>query len=63
MHITQCPNFNHNRTNPPVGFCPSCGLVVNARIAAKQCSEQSHARARMHRTTYCVDCGERLINS
>ena len=63
MNITQCPNFNHNRTNPPVGFCPSCGVVVNDKMAAKDCNEQSHASARMKRTRYCVDCGERLIKS
>ena len=61
MNITPCRNFNHQETNPPVRFCPSCGKVVNVRIPAKQCSEQSHSRARMDRKKFCVDCGEQLI--
>ena len=36
MNVTQCPNFNHRRTDPPVAFCPSCGAVVNDAIAVKQ---------------------------
>ena len=60
MNITPCPNFNHRESNPPVRFCPNCGKVVNERIPLKQCSEQSHARARMDRNKYCVDCGEQL---
>lgn len=43
MNITPCPNFNHRETNPPVRVCPNCGKVVNERIPAKQCSEQSHS--------------------
>jgi len=61
MNITPCPNFNHRETNAPVRFCPNCGKVVNARIPAKQCREQSHAKARVDRSKYCVDCGEQLI--
>jgi hypothetical protein len=63
MTTNPCPNFNHNRTNPPVGFCPSCGSVVNDTIATKQCSDQAHADSRMRRTRFCVDCGEQLIAS
>lgn len=63
MKTSHCPNFNHNRSDPSVGFCPSCGDVVNDRIAAKECTAQAHAGARMHRTRYCVDCGEQLIGA
>ena len=63
MRATLCPNFNHRRTNPPVGFCPSCGQVVNDRIAIKRCTADFHASARTRRTRYCVHCGERLIDS
>ena len=55
MNITPCPNFNHRETNAPVRFCPNCGKVVNARIPAKRCREQSHAEARVDRSKYCVD--------
>lgn len=61
MSVIPCPNFNHRKTNPPVRFCPSCAKVVNATIPAKGCSEQLHAKARMNRSKYCVDCGELLI--
>ncbi len=61
MNITPCPNFNHLEEHPPVRFCPNCGEIVNERVSAKQCREQSHARARMDRNNYCVDCGQQLI--
>ena len=60
MSVKPCPNFNHRETNPPVRCCPNCGKVVNEKIRAKQCSEQSRARARMDGSKFCVDCGERL---
>jgi len=63
MSTTHCPNLKHSQPNPPVGFCPSCGEGVNDRIAVKECTEQSHSGARLGRTRFCVDCGERLINS
>ena len=61
MNVTPCPNFNHRKSNPPVRFCPNCSEVVNATIPAKRCSEQLHAKARMSRNKYCVNCGEQLI--
>ena len=61
MNVVLCPNFNHQEAYPPVRFCPDCGKVVNERVPAKQCSEQSHASARMDRNEYCIDCGEQLI--
>ena len=39
MINTPCPNLNHRVTSPPVRFCPNCGMVVNQRIRAKECSE------------------------
>jgi hypothetical protein len=59
---TACDNTNHRRTDPPVGHCPTCGEVVNARIPRRQCSESDHAAARRDRSAYCVDCGARLIS-
>ncbi|MEO8603514.1 MAG: hypothetical protein ABI629_13135 [bacterium] len=56
-----CDNMNHRRANAPVGHCPQCGTVVNAKIPAKQCSESHHAAARRDRGVFCVDCGTQLI--
>jgi hypothetical protein len=56
-----CENLNHRRTDAPVGHCPECGGVVNARIRARPCSEAQHAAARRYQTVFCVDCGTRLI--
>jgi len=56
-----CQNMNHRRPNSPVRGCPDCGEVVNARIPPRACSEAGHARRRRERSTYCVDCGKRLI--
>ena len=58
-----CDNLNHRRSDPPVGHCPQCGGVVNARIRAQPCSEAQHAAARRHQTVFCVDCGTQLIVS
>ena len=63
MNIQPCPNLNHRKRDPPVRICPNCGKVVNEKIPTKQCSEQSHARARMDRNKYCVHCGEQLTKS
>lgn len=56
-----CTNLNHRRADAPVGHCPQCGSVVNARIPAQQCSESHHAAARRERAVFCVDCGKQLI--
>jgi len=61
MQRDTCPNLNHSRTNPPVRYCPACGKVVNGNILAKKCNEEEHARKRLDRNKYCVDCGEQLI--
>jgi len=61
MQPNTCPNLNHRRSNAPVRCCPACGKVVNASILAKTCSEETHARKRLDRNKYCVDCGEQLI--
>jgi len=60
---SSCDNMNHRRANPPVGHCPQCGGVVNARIRAQPCSETQHAAARRRQTAFCVGCGARLIVS
>jgi rRNA maturation protein Nop10 len=57
----RCPNDNHGRAIVTVRFCPDCGEIVNGKIPARRCSEEEHAMRRRARYTYCVDCGERLI--
>ncbi len=59
--VTACDNMNHRRATAPVSHCPKCGGVVNERIAVKSCSETAHAAARLRHSTFCVDCGARLI--
>ncbi len=56
-----CRNMNHARRGSPVAFCPDCGEVVNPRIPARSCREESHAKRRRGGSHYCVDCGEQLI--
>lgn len=58
---SSCPNYNHRRPNVLVRFCTMCGEVVNKDIPAGKCNEEEHARKRLQRNKYCVDCGERLI--
>jgi len=58
-----CENMNHRRADAPVGHCPQCGGVVNARIRAQPCSEVQHAAARRDQSVFCVDCGAQLIFS
>jgi len=60
MTRTPCENLNHRRSDAPVRFCPQCGAVVNARIAARRCNEASHDRSRRNHNFFCVDCGEML---
>ena len=59
----RCENMNHRRTDAPVGHCPQCGGVVNARIRARPCNETQHAAARRDQSAFCVDCGVQLIAS
>jgi len=56
-----CENRNHLRADAPVRYCPECGGVVNAGTAFKGCDDPKHAAARRRRTTFCADCGTRLI--
>lgn len=56
----RCLNYNHGRANAPVRFCPTCGEVVNKNISSEECSEEKHASKR-ESGTYCVDCGEQLV--
>ncbi len=58
-----CGNMNHRRSDAPVSHCPECGGVVNAQIPAEGCSESKHAAARRRQSTFCVDCGLRLVVS
>jgi hypothetical protein len=58
-----CSNLNHRRASAPVGHCPQCGDVVNARIRAQPCNETQHAAARRDRAAFCVHCGTQLIFS
>jgi hypothetical protein len=57
----RCTNDNHGRMVVTVRFCGTCGVVVNDNIFAMGCPEDKHASMRRERSTYCVDCGERLI--
>jgi hypothetical protein len=57
----RCANDNHGRAVVTVRFCSHCGVVVNERIHAHRCASAEHARMRRSQSTYCVDCGERLL--
>jgi hypothetical protein len=57
---TQCPNFNHRRSDAPVRHCPSCGEVVNAKVTSARCASPRHDARRKEGSAFCVDCGERL---
>jgi rRNA maturation protein Nop10 len=57
----RCWNDNHGRATVTVRFCPNCGEIVNRKIPARTCSEENHAKRRRARDSYCLDCGERLI--
>jgi hypothetical protein len=63
VRLNPCDNMNHRRIDAPVGYCPECGGVVNARARAQACSESHHATARRTRTVFCVDCGVQLISN
>jgi len=60
MQPIRCPNDNHGRSIIRIRFCPNCGVVVNGAIRLTRCSQDSHAGMRRSRSTYCMDCGERL---
>ena len=62
MRNNSCPNLNHTRSNAQVRHCPTCGDVVNENVPAKKCREEQHAKSRLGRNRFCVDCGEQLIH-
>ena len=57
----RCFNDNHGRAIVTVRCCPNCGEVVNENIPARRCSPEQHASRRRQQDTYCLDCGERLV--
>ncbi len=58
-YAARCPNMNHGRTNAPVKFCPSCGIVIN-KMAQGSCNQNKHADLRKQRLSFCHDCGKSL---
>jgi len=63
MRQKRCDNDNHGRAIVTVRFCSHCGAVVNARIRAGRCPRENHATMRRAQSTYCVDCGEQLVQA
>jgi len=61
MPRARCANDNHGRAVVTVRFCSNCGVVVNERIRATRCPEENHAKRRRAQSTYCVDCGDQLV--
>ena len=61
LRTALCENRNHVRRDAPVGHCPECGAVVNARAVIGGCEEPKHAAARRRQTRFCVDCGTQLM--
>lgn len=59
----RCANDNHGRAVVRIRFCPSCGVVLNGNILARGCPEARHAQPRRDRNTFCVDCGEQLLQA
>ena len=57
----RCPNDNHGRAVVTVRCCPNCGKVLNEKIPAGRCSPERHASRRREQHSYCVDCGDRLL--
>ncbi|HZO10447.1 MAG TPA: hypothetical protein VFC77_13760 [Myxococcota bacterium] len=61
MLRVRCGNDNHGRSVVTVRFCSGCGVIVNDRIHTGGCAPEKHARRRRTQSTYCVDCGTRLV--
>jgi hypothetical protein len=57
MLRAHCANDNHGRSVVTVRFCPTCGGLLNGKILARGCSEETHARMRRAQSAYCVHCG------
>ena len=55
----RCKNFNHNRMNVSIRFCPDCGERLNSSANAN-CDDVKHAASRKNRSTFCCDCGKKL---
>jgi len=56
-----CMNRNHSNPNAPVRFCSMCGEVVNQNVPVKRCANDKHAKSRLQRMIFCIDCGEQLV--
>ncbi|RIL07960.1 MAG: hypothetical protein DCC71_01145 [Proteobacteria bacterium] len=57
----RCHNDNHGRAIIKVRFCSTCGAVLNSNVKQSQCPDERHAKMRRLQSTYCMDCGERLV--
>lgn len=59
MNGERCLNMNHGRTQNGVRFCPSCGVLLNARVLIA-CDPAKHASYRKQRHPFCLCCGKKL---
>lgn len=59
----RCANDNHGRAVVTVRFCPNCGVVVNGNIRVHACAQATHARMRRSMSSFCADCGQRLLQA
>jgi hypothetical protein len=57
----RCANDNHGRAVVTVRHCPNCGDVVNGSITSRPCAQETHARMRRSQSSFCADCGQRLL--
>lgn len=60
MPRKRCAYDTDGRSASTARFCSRCGVMVNRAIRPKHCPTEGHAEMRRARSTYCVDCGERL---
>lgn len=61
----RCLNDNHGRPNALVRFCSMCGELLNEKILQRCATvvpahRGKHAKKRLERNKYCVDCGDLL---
>jgi hypothetical protein len=61
LQQNRCRNDNHGRAIVKVRFCSTCGTMLNRDVQPRQCPSELHARMRRMQSTYCMDCGERLV--
>ena len=53
--------MNHGRPNPPVRFCPGCGMKFQKPAPVSLgCDAEKHAARRKDRQVFCHDCGKDL---